>query len=358
MSASIIASSVLAFTLGADAQSSSDGSLSVGPHDFDLMIGRWTTQVTRLLHPLSGATAVAHYEGTSVVSPVWNGRANVLELEVDGPAGHLDGLGLRLYNPESHQWSLNWASSADGEFQPPMIGQFIAGRGEFYDQEIFAGKSILSKNAFSDVSAKSARFEQSFSADGGRSWETNWTMTFTSVSAQAPTKLPSVIGRPAAGGHDGWHDFDFAIGTWHTHILRLKHPLSGSNEWLTYEGTHTIRKLWDGRANLGELMVDGAAGHIEALSPRLYNPRTGLWSVSYANPREGTLSRPVVGQFKQGRGEFFGQDSFNGRAVLVREIYTPIDASTRQLEIAYSQDGGQTWETNWKMTDSRVGPPP
>src|SRR5258708_47448 len=335
-----------------------------GQHDFDFNLGTWRTHVKRLLHPLTGSSTWAEYDGTSVVSKVWDGRANLLELEADGPAGRIEGLGLRLYNPESHQWSLNWASSVDGEFQPPpMIGQFVGGRGEFVDQEVFSGKSILSRNAFSGISPDFAHFEQAFSDDGGRSWETNWVMTFTRIPAGAqaiPTAGPPDHNSPppTAGGtateHDGQHDFDFAFGTWNTHIMRLKDPLSGSTSWIEYDGTHTIRRVWGGRANLGELEADGPAGHIEAMSPRLYNPRTHLWSVSYGNPHDGILSRPVVGQFTNGHGEFYGQDTFKGRVHLVRKIYSPIDSKTRRLEIPYSKDGLRTWQTNWRMTDTFV----
>jgi hypothetical protein len=78
-----------------------------GEHDFDFEFGTWKTELTRLLHPLSGSYTWVKYEGTSVVRKVWNGRANLVELEADGSAGHFEGLSLRLYNPESHQWSLN-----------------------------------------------------------------------------------------------------------------------------------------------------------------------------------------------------------------------------------------------------------
>jgi hypothetical protein len=88
-------------------------------------------------------------------------------------------MGLRLYNPQSQQWSLNWANSADGVLTQPMVGEFKDRRGEFFDQESFNGKAILARNGFSAMTPDSSRFEQAFSNDGGRTWETNWVMRFT-----------------------------------------------------------------------------------------------------------------------------------------------------------------------------------
>ena len=335
-------------------------------HDFDFNFGVWKTHVSRLVHPLGGSSTWAEYEGTSVVTKIWGGRANILELEVDGPAGHIDGAGLRLYNPQSGQWSLNWTSSSNGQLQPVMHGQFLGGRGEFFDHEVVDGKNVLLRNTFSDIAPDFSRFVQAYSSDGGRTWEANWIMTFARTSdhdaaapkAEAPRQQPA---RPAASGggsgEPGSHDFDFAFGTWKTHIRRLKDPLSGANEWVEYDGTHTVRKVWNGRANLGELEADGPAGRIEALSPRYFNPETRLWSVSYSTPREGSVSGALVGEFKNGRGEFYGEETFNKRVVLVREIYTPVDTTTRKLEVAFSADGGKSWETNWIMTDTLVKGP-
>ena len=103
-----------------------------GRHDFDFEIGRWHTQLKRLLHPLTGSTTWVEYEGTSVVSKVWNGTANLVELDVEGPAGRIEGLSLRLYNPDARQWSLNFSNSKGGTLSPPTIGEFKDGRGEFY----------------------------------------------------------------------------------------------------------------------------------------------------------------------------------------------------------------------------------
>ena len=104
-----------------------------------------------------------------------------MELEVDGPTGHIQGLSLRLYNPQSRQWSLNFASSSGGTLSVPTIGEFKNGRGEFYDQESFNGRTILVRNVFSDITPNSYRFEQAFSDDGGKTWEVNWIAIDTRV---------------------------------------------------------------------------------------------------------------------------------------------------------------------------------
>lgn len=152
-----------------------------GQHDFDFEIGTWKTHLRRLLRPLTGSTAWVEYEGTTVVRKVWNGRANLVELELDGPAGHLEGLSLRLYNPESHQWSLNFSNSASGSLSQPSIGEFKNGRGEFFNQETLNGRAILVRFVISDVTPTSCRFEQSFSDDGGKTWEVNWIAVDTRV---------------------------------------------------------------------------------------------------------------------------------------------------------------------------------
>lgn len=156
-----------------------------GQHDFDFHFGTWKTHVRRLLHPLTGSTTWAEYEGISVVREVWNGRASLFELDVEGPAGRIEGVGLRLYNPQSGQWSLNWANGSDGVMNRPMIGEFKNGRGDFFNQELFNGRAIYVRNSFFDITPDSSRFEQAFSDDGGKTWETNWVMTFTRAKGKS-----------------------------------------------------------------------------------------------------------------------------------------------------------------------------
>jgi hypothetical protein len=153
---------------------------------------------------------------------------------------------------------------------------------------------------------------------------------------------------------DGQHDFDFEIGTWKTQLSRLQSPLTGSTTWVEYEGTSVGRKVWDGRANLVELDVAGPAGRIEGLSLRLYNPEAHQWSLHFSNSRLGTMSPPVIGEFKNGRGEFFGQETLNGRAIFVKFVITNITPDSWRFEQSFSDDGGKTWEVNWIAIDTRV----
>jgi hypothetical protein len=165
---------------------------------------------------------------------------------------------------------------------------------------------------------------------------------------------PQAANAQAQAPRDGQHDFDFEIGTWKTHLRRLVHPLSGSDEWAEYEGVTTVRKVWNGRANLVELTADGPAGHFEGLNLRLYNPQSGQWSLNFASRRSGTLSQPTIGRFVNGRGEFYDQEDFDGRAVFVRFLIIPVDADTIRFEQSFSDDGGKTWELNWVATDTRM----
>jgi hypothetical protein len=168
-----------------------------GQHDFDFEIGTWKTHLKRRLHPLSGSATWVEYDGTTGVRQIWGGRANLVELTADGPAGRFEGLNLRLYNPAAHQWSLNFASSRGGAFgTPPTVGSFDGhGRGEFYDQETLDGRAILVRFVISAVTPTSCHFEQAFSGDGGRTWEVNWIAD--------DTRLPDPHPDAMAGGAPG-----------------------------------------------------------------------------------------------------------------------------------------------------------
>jgi len=145
------------------------------PHDFDFEHGRWHTTLQRRLHPLAGSDAWAHYAGTTTVTPLWGGRANVVELDVAGPEGRLEGLSLRLFDTARQRWTLNFSNARAGTLATPMTGGFAGGRrGVFYSDETFDGRPVRVRFVIESKDADTCRFEQAFSADGGATWEVNW----------------------------------------------------------------------------------------------------------------------------------------------------------------------------------------
>lgn len=183
----------------------------------------------------------------------------------------------------------------------------------------------------------------------------------TVITLVSPCESLSSGRSPAVGArHDsamhrgGQRDFDFDIGGWTTRVWRLERSPSGSQTWSEYKGTRVVRELQDGRSNLGELALDAPVGHIGSLSLRLYNPVSHQWYVYSADSNYGTMSHPIVGEFRDGRGEFVGQEQYNGRTVLVRNILSFVIPDSCESEWTYSEDGGKTWETSWVETDTRI----
>lgn len=149
-----------------------------GPHDFDFEFGSWTAHLTRMTAPLSGSNTWATYDGTSVVHSLLAGRENVGELQVRGGAGAINGLTIRLYDPKTHQWNIYWANSRSPLLDVPMVGGFSDGRGVFFARDTLNGRPIEVRFVFSDIGRTFFRFDQAFSADGGKTWEVNWIATF------------------------------------------------------------------------------------------------------------------------------------------------------------------------------------
>jgi hypothetical protein len=165
--------------------------------------------------------------------------------------------------------------------------------------------------------------------------------------------LPSAVSAspPVPAAHDGRQDFDWDYGTWKTHQKRLLHPLTGSTTWVEYKGTDVVRKIWDG-ANTGMIEAEGTAGHLEIFSVRMYDPDSHQWNIYFSNAAGGSMGQPVIGEFKDGRGEFYDQEPYNGRAIMVRFSVSDITATTCHFEQAFSPDGGKTWETNFIVDET------
>jgi hypothetical protein len=180
------------------------------------------------------------------------------------------------------------------------------------------------------------------------------------VLSRAQTASPATKETPQNGGslRDGRHDFDFALGNWKFHLKKLDHPLTGSNTWIELEGHSSCQKIWDG-ADLDQVEVYSAdrKTQIQGLTLRLYNPESHQWSLYWSNAAKGILSLPaVVGEFNNGRGEFYDQEDYNGRMILVRYAWSDITPTSAHFEQSFSTDGGRKWETNWISDQTREKP--
>jgi hypothetical protein len=166
--------------------------------------------------------------------------------------------------------------------------------------------------------------------------------------AAAQTAAP---GKAAA--RDGSHDFDPLIGTWKYHLKRLKDRLAGSHEWVEFEGRGKCSPIWDG-AMIEQAVFEAPGDRIEGMVVRLYNPETHQWRLYWDNRKVGEFDPPQIGEFKNGVGEFFTQDTWKGRTVLVRFQWSRLDIPSPHFEQAFSDDGGKTWEVNWITDQTRV----
>jgi len=166
-------------------------------------------------------------------------------------------------------------------------------------------------------------------------------------TASNPANLPQ---------RDGSHDFDFLIGNWKAHVRRLPDRLNNSSVWVEYDGISNHKKLLDSNANFEEFEVTSTDKklHIKAQTLRLYNPASHQWSIYLVDLDNGTLGLPpVVGSFTANRGEFFDQEDYKGRAILVRYVWLNLSPQSARMEQSFSPDGGKTWEVNWICELSR-----
>ncbi len=177
---------------------------------------------------------------------------------------------------------------------------------------------------------------------------------FASAAPPTATTATQMRGSP----DEGQHDFDFELGSWKIHLKKLLHPLTGSNAWVEFEGTSVTRKLWDGRSQIEQFETDGAAGHIEGMTLRLFNPQSHQWRLYWANSKVGVLDPPQIGQFTNGIGEFYAQDTVDGKVILVRFLWSKTTSDSPHFEQSYSADGGKTWEVNWITDQTRVAEVP
>jgi hypothetical protein len=150
--------------------------------------------------------------------------------------------------------------------------------------------------------------------------------------------------QPLAPLHDGVHDFDFAVGTFHTHIRRAPDPFAEPAKWLTYDGIKTTRKILDGYGDVETIEADGPS-HLQVLNLFFYDKTTRQWNLYFPQPE--AMGAPAIGEFHDGMGTFMGQDSYKGRTMLTRQQWSPTGPNSYRFEQSFSADFGKTWVSNF-----------
>lgn len=320
-----------------------------GAGDFNFEFGTWRTHYRLLSKRLAHNHDWYDCYGTSVIRPFWGGRGNLEDGDLKCPKRFIGGLTLRLYDAQTHQWTLWWGTRELGVSPPPQVGNFDAdGVGRFYAYDTWQGQPIINRFQWTKVNGN-PHFEQAYSVDHGKTWETNWTTDYERVS-------PSTKGvwNAVDATTDGHSAFDFLLGSWRTHYMRLRHPLANDHEWYSCDGTATIRPFWGGSGNLEDGDLRCPTQYIRGLTLRLYDAATGQWALYWGTQANGLAQGlPQVGRFNErGVGDFYAPDTYNGKPVIVRYRWE-LRNGNPHYEQAFSADNGKTWETNWTTDYTR-----
>jgi hypothetical protein len=150
------------------------------------------------------------------------------------------------------------------------------------------------------------------------------------------------------------HDFDFLVGNWALKDKKLKSRLTGSNEWIEFESTVEMHPLLNGIGNMDTYRTTVDGKPFEGIAVRLFNPKTKLWSIYWADSNAGVMDPPVVGSFEGNIGRFYCKDKFKGKDIIVLFLWDKTNPNNPVWSQAFSPDNGKTWEVNATNTSHRV----
>lgn len=180
------------------------------------------------------------------------------------------------------------------------------------------------------------------------------TVLFT-VSLIAAPALDATASTGASTVTDHSHDFDFLVGKWKVHHWRLAQRLAGNHDWVEFDGTSRLWLTMDGHGTIDDNYVGLPGGPYRAVGIRCYDPKTQQWAIWWLDQRQPRIIEPpVFGNFQNGVGTFEGDDTFNGKPIKVRFVWSKVTPNSAHWEQAFSADDGKTWETNWRMEFTKV----
>lgn len=310
--------------------------------DFDFLEGHFDVRHRTLNKVFAGSDEWQTFEGTCTARTHFDGAISIDEMQFPSRGSY--GMSVRLFDPRNKEWTIYWISSKTMELNPPVKGRWAEDGKSCWlvGEEELDGKPILVSYAWSDLTETTAHWEQSFSADGGETWEVNWIMDFTRRDT-APPRVDTP--KPTS-------DFDFLVGEWDMHNQRRRRALGEPASWYELESKMKVYSYFDGAISFDEgwFPTEGFRG----ATLRLFNPESKTWSIHWINSLRGALETPVIGAFgEDGQGIFEAPDTWEGQPIDVRFVWTP-GTDHAAWEQLFSTDNGKTWHSNWKMRHTRT----
>jgi len=321
-----------AFTLGAPGIS-----LAAGPElDWDWLTGDWDVWHRRLKKRLAGNDEWDEFAGKSSFWHLLGGLGNVDDNLLHLPAGTYRAISLRAFDPATRKWAIWWLDGRTAEkLDPPVLGGFTGDEGEFIGTDTFDGKPIIVRFRWHEVRSKRPHWDQAFSPDGGKTWETNWRNYFTRASEKPA---------PVEAG-----DWSFLVGRWRVRNRRR----SPGGSWEEFDSTLDNRPVMAGLGNVGDNVFHAPSGTYRGVSVRAFDAQSKQWRSWWLDGRTPhTIKSSVAGTFKDAVGTLLGEDEIDGRKVRVRSQWSRTSTKSPRWEQATSADGIH-WDTNWSADFQR-----
>jgi hypothetical protein len=311
--------------------------------DWDWLLGSWDVFHSRLKDRLVHSNEWQEFAGKSAFWTTLGGLGNCDDNSLQLPAGDYRGLSVRAFDARTSSWAIWWLDGRNPErIDPPVRGGFQGDEGEFIGTDIYKGTPVTVRFRWHEVHGKRPWWDQSFSTDGGKSWEINWRNYFTRTSATA-TALPRLADDPP--GARAW---DFLAGRWKVRNRRLRTRFANGKDWDEFDSTLRNWQVLGGRGNVGDNWFGGPQQPFGGMSLRVYNDEKQEWLSWWLDGRDpSNIGPPVRGKFIDGTATLIGDDQLDGKPIKVRSRWTRTNSGAPHWEQAASVDGGKIWETNW-----------
>jgi hypothetical protein len=315
--------------------------------DWKWLQGNWDVWHERLRERLVGSTTWETFDGKCSSFPTLGGLGNIDDCLLHLPSGSYRALAPRAFDPVTRTWSIWWLDGRTaGTLDPPVRGGFKANEGEFQGADVHRGTPVTVRFRWHETDSQRPHWDQSFSTDQGRSWETNWRNYFTRTSPE-PTGVPLDAGETVAAEAPDWA---FLAGAWR--VRNRKRKADGS--WEEFDSTLINRPVMGGLGNVGDNIFEAPSGTYRGVSMRAFDPGTRLWRSWWLDGRTPRDIAPSLsGRFANGVGTLAGEDVIGGRKTQVRSRWFGITPTSARWEQATSSDG-KNWQPNWTAELARA----